>query len=50
MFMILGLCINAVVLVMVFGLYSKLDELSRAIRRLTPNSTTLLTTPSIPAP
>jgi hypothetical protein len=50
MFMILGLCINAVVLMMVFGLYSKLDELLNAIRRLTPNNTTLPTTPSIPAP
>lgn len=41
MFMLIGLVINAVVLFMLFGIYSKLDELSRAINRLMPKDDTL---------
>ena len=50
MFMFIGLGINAVVLLMLFGVYSKLDEISRAIRSLAPADTALPTTSLEPSP
>ena len=42
MFMLIGLGINAVVILMLFGIYSKLDELTRAINRLSRPDAALL--------
>ena len=39
MFMLIGLGINAILLLMMFGVYSKLDDLSRAVRDLTRQTT-----------
>jgi hypothetical protein len=41
MFMLVEFGFYGVVLFMLFGIYSKLDDLARAINRLTPNRVTL---------
>jgi hypothetical protein len=50
MFMIIGLGINVIVIIMMVDIYSKLDKLSAAVRRLTPKPVVLPETPSAEEP